>query len=237
MKKNLISGLISLSTLQLLMATDTFAADYSIKIENLTHGTYFAPLLVSAHPVGTMLFTSGMPASVSLQKMAEGGDLSGLEADLMAVGATNIVNPASGLLMPGKSTTAHLEGTAAANTQLSIVAMMVPTNDGFVALNNLKLPDMPGTYTYLLNAYDAGTEANNEIRGSGAVGMAGMPVPPPLEAMVGTGGTGISAAAEGFVHIHRGVLGDHNAMGGVSDLDASSQRWLNPVARVTVTVK
>ncbi|WP_039912903.1 spondin domain-containing protein [Cellvibrio mixtus] len=237
MKKNLIAGLISLSALPLLMATQVFAADYSVKIENLTHGTYFAPLLVSAHPVGITLFTSGMPASISLQKMAEGGDISGLEADLMAVGATNVVNPAAGLLMPGKSTIAHLANPAAANTQLSIVAMMVPTNDGFVTLNNLTLPTTPGIYTYLLNAYDAGTEANNEIRGSGAVGMAGMPVPPPLDALVGTGGAGIGATAEGFVHIHRGVLGDHNLTGGMSDINASSQRWLNPVARVTITVQ
>lgn len=237
MKKNLIAGLISLSALPFFTATQAVAADYSVTIENLTHNTYFAPLLVSAHPTGTTLFTSGMPASMNLQKMAEGGDISGLEADLMAVGATNVVNPAAGLLMPGKSTTAQLTNAPATNTQLSIVAMMVPTNDGFVTLSNLKIPSSPGTYTYLLNAYDAGTEANNEIRGSGAVGMAGMPVPPPLEAHVGTGGSGVSAMAEGFVHIHRGVLGDHNSTGGVSDLDASSQRWLNPVARVTLTVQ
>ena len=236
MKKNIIAGLISLSA-PLLIANHTLAADYSVKIENLTHGTYFAPLLVSAHPMGAALFTSGMSASMSLQKMAEGGDLSGLEADLMTAGATTVINPAAGLLMPGKSTSAHIGVPSAANTQLSIVAMMVPTNDGFVTLNNIKLPSMPGTYTYLLNAYDAGTEANTEIRGSGAVGIAGMPVPPPLEAQVGMGGTGISAAAEGFVHIHRGVLGDHSPTGGMSDLDASSQRWLNPVARVTLTVQ
>lgn len=237
MKKSLIGSLFSLSAISLLIATHAHAADYSVKIENLTHGTYIAPLLISAHPAGTTLFTGGMPASVSLQKMAEGGDLSGLEADLAATGAATVVNPAMGLLMPGKFTTASLQSSAAANTRLSIVAMMVPTNDGFVALNNIDLPNMPGTYTYLMNAYDAGTEANTEIRGSGALGMAGMPVPPPLDATVGTDGAGINATAEGFVHIHRGVLGDHSANGGMSDLNASSQRWLNPVARVTITVQ
>lgn len=232
MKKNLFAGLFALTFIP-----STLAADYSVKIENLTHGTYFTPLLVSAHPGGTTLFTSGMPASTNLQAMAEGGDISGLAADLMAVGAKNIENPASGLLMPGKYTMADLGDPGAANSQLSIAAMLLPTNDGFVTLNNLTLPTMPGIYTYLLNAYDAGTEANDEVRGSGASGMAGMPVPPPLETLVGTGGSGITTAAEGYVHIHRGVLGDHNATGGASDIDASSQRWLNPVARVTLTVK
>lgn len=232
MKKNLFAGLITLTLIPC-----TFAAEYSVKIENLTHSTYFTPLLVSAHPATATLFTSGMPASTSLQAMAEGGDISGIEADLMAVGAKNVANPAAGLLMPGKYTMADLGDPGATNTQLSIAAMLLPTNDGFVTLNNLTLPTMPGTYTYLLNAYDAGTEANDEIRGSGASGMAGMPVPPPLETLVGTGGTGISATAEGFVHIHRGVLGDHNITGGVSDINAASQRWLNPVARVTLIVQ
>lgn len=232
MKKNLFAGLIALT-----LIPSTFAADYSVKIENLTHGTYFTPLLVSAHPANVTLFTSGMPASTNLQAMAEGGDISGLEADLMAVGAKNIANPAAGLLMPGKYTMADLGDPGSANTRLSIAAMLLPTNDGFVALNNLALPTTPGTYTYLLNAYDSGTEANDEIRGSGAKGMAGMPVPPPLEALVGSGGTGVTTSAEGFVHIHRGVLGDHTTSGGTSDINASSQRWLNPVARVTLTVK
>ena len=237
MKKNLFAQLIATSTLAFLGTGQAHALDYTVKIENLMHGTYITPLLISAHPASTTLFTSGMPASMNLQKMAEGGDISGLETDLMTVGAMTITNPAQGLLMPGKYTMATLSNTGTANTQLSIVAMLVPTNDGFVALNNLTLPTMPGTYTYLLNAYDAGTEANDEIRGSGATGMPGMPVPPPLETLVGTGGTGISATAEGFVHIHRGVLGDHDSMGGMSDLNASSQRWLNPIARVTLTVE
>ena len=52
--------------------------------------------------------------------------------------------------------------------QLSIIGMIVPSNDGFVALHKLVLPSTPGTYTYMVNAYDAGTEANDEIRGGGA---------------------------------------------------------------------
>ncbi|MGV8837619.1 spondin domain-containing protein [Cellvibrio sp.] len=232
MKKKLFTSLIALT-----LIPSSFAAEYSVKIENLTHGTYFTPLLVSAHPASTTLFSGGMPASTNLQAMAEGGDISGLEADFMAAGAKNIANPAAGLLMPGKYVMADLGDPGAANNRLSITAMLLPTNDGFVALNNITLPTMPGTYTYLLNAYDAGTEANDEIRGSGAKGMGGMPVPPPLEALVGSGGAGVTTTAEGFVHIHRGVLGDHNASGGTSDIDASSQRWLNPVARVTLTVK
>ena len=120
---------------------------------------------------------------------------------------------------------------------------MLPTNDGFIGLNGITIPTTPGTYSYNVNAYDAGTEANDEVRGGGAPGTAGFPVPPgsPVDTGVfaadsgGTGVTGVSA--EGFVHIHRGVLGDNNNAGGASDINSSVHRWLNPVARVTITVR
>lgn len=233
MKKSLLVGLICLATSPL-----SFAATYQVDIVNLTRGTYFTPLLVAAHPSSIKLFTSGTTASANLQKMAEGGDITGLDVDVMNAGGKTITNPAGGLLAPGAKTTAQLGEPGAGNTQLSIVAMLLPTNDGFVGLNSISLPTAPGTYTYTVNAYDAGTEANDEIRGGGAPGTPGMPVPPPLENLVGKGGTGVpDVTAEGFVHIHRGVLGDHDKAGGMSDIDASNQRWLNPVARVVVTVQ
>lgn len=216
----------------------TMAADFDVEIQNVTRGIYFTPLLVAAHPDSASLFESGAAASANLQAMAEGGDISGLEADLNTVGATQDNNPAGGLLAPGASTTATLNtDAAAANTELSIVGMMLPTNDGFIAANSITVPTAPGEYTYFLNAYDAGTEANDEIRGSGTPGEAGFPVPGPIDGDIGNGGTGLAATAEGFVHIHRGVLGDTNNAGGASDIDSTLHRWLNPVAKVTITVR
>ena len=46
-----------------------------------------------------------------------------------------------------------------------------------------------------------------------------------------------SADTNKMIHIHRGILGDTNTSGGVSDLDSRVHRWLNPVARITVTVE
>jgi phosphoketolase len=88
-------------------------------------------------------------------------------------------------------------------------------------------------------AYDAGTEANNELLGAvdaGVPGNAGVPGAPGGRA--GTGGTGAAGAdTNQRIHIHRGVLGDTNATGGVSDLDSRVHRWLNPVARIVVNVE
>ena len=51
-------------------------------------------------------------------------------------------------------------------------------------------------------------------------------------------GTGVTTEEQNTtVHIHRGALGDDMADGGISDLNNTVHRWLNPVAKVTVTVK
>ena len=115
--------------------------------------------------------------------------------------------------------------------------MILPSNDGFVGLDSWEIPAEAGTYTVFLNAYDAGTEANDEVRGSGALGEAGMPVPPPLDASIGMNGTGVTdMEANDKVHIHRGSLGDDDMSAGKSDINNSVQRWLNPVAKLTITV-
>lgn len=231
--KTLALGLI----LPALGASVTQAAELDVSVENITRGLFFTPLIVTAHPEGSSLFELGSQASDELRAMAEGGDLSGIESAMTALGATQQLNPAGGLLIPGASTTATLNTDGTSNVILSLAGMILPTNDGFVALNGIEIPQSAGTYTYYAKAYDAGTEANDEIVGSGAVGEAGFPAPGPVAASLGANGTGVNAASEGFVHIHRGALGDLEADGGVSDLDSTAHRWLNPVAKITVTVK
>jgi hypothetical protein len=108
--------------------------------------------------------------------------------------------------------------------------MILPTNDAFVGLDSVHIDSEPGTYTYYLNAYDAGTEANDELISTGCdTSTAGIPADP--GGMAGTGGTAASGDdGNTMIHIHRGILG------GASDLDSSIHRWQNPVARVVVTV-
>jgi len=219
-----------------LLSTPVMADKLDITVTNLTHGTYFTPLLITAHPGDVHLFEPGVAASAQLQAMAEGGDISGLAAEMTAIGADSAVDPAGGLLAPGASTSVTLH-TSRHNRALSITAMLLPTNDGFVGLDALPLPRRPGTYVYTLNGYDAGTEVNDEIvNGGGTPGVPGIPADPG-----GANGTGATGAASGeantVVHIHRGILGDDIPSGGSSDLDRSVHRWLNPVAKLVITVK
>ena len=214
------------------------AGQFSVSVKNLTNGIYFTPLLITAHSGHTRLFQTGETASEALQAMAEGGDLSKLIALVGGTDKDTIENPARGLLGPGESTgKVRLNtGNHKQNKYLSIVAMLLPTNDGFVGLNSLRIPDRPGKYRYYLLGYDAGTEANDErITGGGAPGVAGIPAAPGGDG--GQGGSGIvDPEPNTTVHVHRGVIGDDDPMGGKSDLDRAIHRWLNPVAEVTIKV-
>lgn len=235
--KSLIAATTFISA-GVLSATSS-AQDLEVSVQNLTQGMYYTPLIVAAHSNSVALYQLGETASTELQAMAEGGSIAGLATMLNGAGADVVENPASGLLGPTQTTVAMLDDTASGNMYLSIAGMMLPTNDGFVALNSWKIPTEAGTYSFYLNAYDAGTEANDELVSAtgGAPGNLGMPNPPPVM-NANTGGSGVTTIENNpYVHIHRGNLGDDDATAGKSDVDNTVHRWLNPVAKVTVVVK
>jgi len=227
---------VLLASAGLMVSTAGSARDIQVEVTNLTNGTYFTPLLIATHNAATHLFQVGKEASAQLQAMAEGGDISGLSNDVTTARGEAVENPADGLLAPGASTSASLDAYGPYATHISIVGMLLPTNDGFVGLDAMKIPVARGTYTYYLNGYDAGTEANDEIvNGGGMPNTPGIPADP--GGFDGTGGSGASGPdSNQTVHIHRGVLGDDNPTGGASDLDSSVHRWLNPVAKVVIKI-
>lgn len=234
MKKSVITAaLLAAATLT---SAAVSAQELSVKITNLTNGTYFTPLLVAAHNSSADLFEPGMAASMHLRMMAEGGNLAGLVSDVANAGANYVANPAAGLLAPGASTMAMMSTMDHMNDRLSIVAMLLPTNDGFVGADSIAIPHKPGTYTYYLNGYDAGTEANDEIiTGGGAPGVPGIPAAPGGHG--GSGATGVPVMHENHtVHIHPGIIGDMDPTGGISDLNPAIHQWQNPVAKVEIIV-
>ena len=115
------------------LASPALAADIDVEITNLTNSMYFTPLLVAAHDDSIGLFEVAMPASTALTAMAEGGAIDDLVAELDAAGAVSVANPAAGLLGPVSTTTASFDTGALG--RLSIVAMVLPTNDGFADLD------------------------------------------------------------------------------------------------------
>jgi hypothetical protein len=239
MRSKLIGTFLGVLFLSSLAVGHSSAAEFSVSIKNLTHGTWFTPLLITAHDRDTDLFETGEFASEELQAMAEGGDISGLIGLVGGEDADTIANPVGDLLPPGGAVRhVFLDTDRTRNRYLSIVAMLLPTNDGFVGLDSLRIPKFPGTYTYYLLGYDAGSEINDEMingDGGGKPGVAGIPAAPGGDG--GTNGDGAAKKeANNTVHIHPGVVGDTDPDGGISDLDSTIHRWQNPVAEVTIKI-
>jgi hypothetical protein len=128
-------------------------------------------------------------------------------------------------LLPGESLSFDIEGKRGAR-YLSVLSMLICTNDGFMGVNSVRLPqEVGGIATRYAGAYDAGTEINTEDFADLVP-----PCPALTGVMSGDPGTGMSdpALAEGgTVRVHPGIAGD-------DDLDAGIHGWMDPVARVEI---
>ncbi len=192
---------------------------YQISITNLTRGQSFTPVLLATHKTGPRIFTLGSPASDELATLAEDGDTSALSLKLKATNKTADIKTLPGLLDPGKTVTTTIKASKRARF-LTMAAMLIPTNDAFVALKSIRLPSGKNVLSYYARAYDAGSEPNDELC---------INIPGPV-----CGGTGASpgVGGENFVHVHAGIHGDGDD---VSSLNASTRDWNNPVALVTIS--
>jgi len=141
------------------MSFSAQAAQWDISISNLTHGNLFTPLLVAGHNSTSHLFELGSTASTGIRAMAECGDLTALLVEAGNAGADTMSDLVGGgnVLMAGNTITTSLTTTG---TNLSVTAMILPSNDAFMGLDAMVIPAAAGTYTFYLNGYDAGTEAN-----------------------------------------------------------------------------
>jgi len=192
-------------------------ARFEVGVTNLTRDQSFTPLLVVAHRPGVSLFTPGMPAGEDLEALAEEGNTAPLETALATTPGVSGVATGSGLLGPGQSMTIVVEGHRW--DRISLAAMLIPTNDGFVALRGAG-PLGYREQSFTPPAYDAGTEYNDEACAS---------IPGPFyEECGGPGGGAMTAGGgEGYVRIHEGIHG-------VGDFVPARRDWRNPVAYVTV---
>lgn len=188
---------------------------YEVTITNITKGEIFTPIMVATHRKGLKLFATGAAASHELEILAEGGDSGPLSSKLLDDGALDIATTGMNVLPPGQSVTLQVK-TNNRNNHVSVAAMLVPSNDAFFAVNGIRGPRMHRTVTTHSPAYDAGTEANDEL-------CISIPGPPFLCA-----GEGYNpAGGEGYVYIHPGIQGN-------GDLIPADRDWNNPVALITI---
>jgi hypothetical protein len=206
------------------LADDKARAFYEVSITNITKGQTFTPQLIAIHSDNVALFELGAPATDELQVLAEDGGTGPLTALLQKQGQdVGAVTTIGALLRPGATAVAMLEAPAKMD-YLSTAGMLIPTNDTFFAVNRYPLPQR-GSVTVYAQAYDAGTEANDQ-------NCANIPGPR-------CGGAGLSAGTnagdEGFVHVGNGFHELGVGSGSTGEVLRPFQYdWRNPVAMIRI---
>ncbi|WP_025819506.1 spondin domain-containing protein [Shewanella marina] len=209
----------SLLILTLAASASAFADNqrvYEVTVTNLTKGIAFTPFLGATHKKGMQLFRLGHAASDNVANVAEGGDISGLKDELDNTYSVASTAASAGLLTHGQSVTFTIDGQARFN-HLSLISMLLPTNDTMVSLRGKKLPKQKGQVVhYRMHAYDAGTEVNSELCSD---------IPGPQ-----CGGNPFSVPAasdEGYVYPSPGIHGE-------ADLSRFDYGWQAAVAKVKI---
>jgi hypothetical protein len=105
--------------------------------------------------------------------------------------------------------------------RLSVAVMLICTNDGFTGVSSLELPTDDQPVVAEVDAYDAGTEENDELFSS--------LVPP-----CGAAGPVENDSTENNRTATDGSIGEHAGITGDADLSADEHGFDDPVARITV---
>ncbi|MCC6484572.1 MAG: spondin domain-containing protein [Armatimonadetes bacterium] len=185
-----------------------------------------SPIFLATGNSGYDIFTLGQPASPALQAIAESGDVAPLQADAAAaqtagnVADHQVVHPGSPL-PAGQSAFTFIVADPA-HPWLSLVSMLGLSNDAFVGFSygatdrgvNLFPNGTPLNAHFtlsFLDAWDAGTEVNDELSAN----------------LVAYGGNG--HVAENGV-----VTGPHPGLTGNGAIPLSANWYGRDIARVTI---
>lgn len=231
-KKHLLASVLA-SSLVLAACSDSDSNNnnnvdvtYQVKVTNLTNAQPFSPIAVIAHQDGWNAFTDGSAASDGLEQLAEGGANAALISEAEAASQYKAHTSGTGPLGP-KSESGNFEVSLTtndlANLELTLVTMLVNTNDAITALNAETIGDIAvgESRTYYAPTWDAGTELNTEAAGT---------IPGPAD-----GGTGFDSGREtlNVVRIHSGVISQDDGL--AASVLTEAHRFDNPTARIVVT--
>jgi len=209
------AALVSATLTSFAMAEDHFANGRQIKIsyQNLTASQPLSNAVFVTHDRSFKLWRVGEAVTFPVSRMAEeggaGGLLGGVIFPLIGKAVGDLVQTVP--TPPGMSRTTDIIVTKE-QPLLSVIAMLVLTNDGFAGLDSLNVYELTKPTTIDLYAYDAGSEKNNE-RSAYLIAMGG----------------GERDPENGVVTRHTGIRGDADAPA------AWKFDVAKPVARITLT--
>jgi hypothetical protein len=187
---------------------------WDVTITNLTRpgSQPLSPPLFVVHSARADVWSVGEIATHPVAAIAEDANNAPAEAAFAQLeGVSDVFTGAGGPIPPGASRTYTVE-TSGDSSRLSVLTMLVNTNDGFTGLDSLRLRGHGETRSTM--AYDAGSELNNEE-------IAFIPGP---------------CCNHPFVRDPEGALiRMHEGITGRGDLSPATYGWSGPVARIQVS--
>jgi Spondin_N len=187
---------------------------WDVTITNLTRpgSQPLSPPLFVVHSARADVWGVGEIATHPVAAIAEDANNAPAEAAFAQLeGVSDVFTGAGGPIPPGASRTYTVE-TSGQSSRLSVLTMLVNTNDGFTGLDSLRLRGHGETRSTM--AYDAGSELNNEE-------IAFIPGP---------------CCNHPFVRDPEGALiRMHEGITGRGDLSPATYGWSGPVARIQVS--
>jgi len=191
---------------------------YEVTVSNLTYAQPLSPIGIALHKEGNF-WQLGEMASTELETLAESGDNSAL----LALDMVDISVSDSAPLGPGNSITLTVTTEDMMDAKLSLVSMMVNTNDGFSGLNAIDVSalEVGVKLNFKTRAYDSGTEANDEAIGT---------IPGPAD--MGEGFNALRNDVD-FVAVHPGVVGNDDGLS--QSVLNYEHKFDNPLMAVSIT--
>ncbi len=203
---------------------------YEVTITNLSDSQPISPPVVVTHDRGVNFWARGAAASDGIVAIAEDGNpavaFDALSA-MVGSGVTDVVNVGQPLTRAGTtfgdfSDSVTITIDAERGDRLSLAGMLICTNDGFVGINSLRVPNTERTVH--ARAYDAGSEINTE-RSEDIVDPCSALGPVALDGD-DNGNENDAVDASGVITRHRGIVGE-------SDL-LSAHNWPTRVVQVHI---
>ena len=199
---------------------------YRVTITNMTEGQPFSPGVIVTHSPDVHLFQAGAAPSQGVIEIAEDG-MPATAAEtlqgMMSLDVTDMVMIKAPIMRMGTDMPNSASFTISANEGdvLSVLTMLICTNDGFVGVDSMPLTGEASEMGAV--AYDAGSEVNNELTNSivdpyGAAGPVGFAEDGNINDIPDDGN----------------VIAEHNNMQGVGEL-SDVHAWSGPVATISVT--
>lgn len=195
----------------------TSMVEFEVTLENLTAATGdgssqpFSPPVLATHKSRMRLFKVRRYASDELRQIAEDAVNGPMVEKLKNSKKVLDVVEGSEVIFPEGSASFIIKAKRGFS-KLSLVSMMVNTNDAFTGITGARLP-YRGEKVYYLYAYDAGTEKNTEMTDH---------IPGPC-----CGNPLVRVPTHEKIRKHRGIKGN-------GDLDPDIYGWHRKVAKLTI---